>query len=122
MDERTNTREVLARQLKEARRGSGLSVPQVAESLGVKPNTVYAWEGGQNQPDAEKFLQLCSLYHADISDFYGTEPTKCSTESQLSAEEADLLECWRRSTQTGRDAAMMVLKCNEAPVKKESAM
>ena len=95
MDEQKTTRQAIAATLKQLRKTQSISVKDVADFLGVKPNAVYAWEGGQNQPDAETLLALCGLYHADISDFYGSEPTKLSQESQLSADEAELLALYR---------------------------
>lgn len=122
MDAKKHTRETIAKQLKAFRKAAGISAKDAAEAIEKKENTVYAWESGQNQPDAETFLALCNLYHADISEFFGTEPTSYSTETQLSADEAELLELWRKATPVGRESALMVLKCNESPVKKESAM
>ena len=83
MDAKKHTRETIAKQLKAFRKAAGISAKDAAEAIGKKENTVYAWESGQNQPDAETFLALCNLYHADISEFFGTEPTSYSTETQL---------------------------------------
>lgn len=113
MDERKNARQTIAATLKTLRKKAGISVKDVAREFGINPNTVYAWEGGQNQPDAETLLKLCNLYHADISDFYGSEPTTLSIESQLSAEEADLLELFRGATPAGRETVLNVLRSNQ---------
>lgn len=120
MDEQKSTRQVIAATLKDLRKKAGIPVKDVAQRFGINPNTVYAWEGGQNQPDAETLLILCDLYHADISDFYGLEPTTLSTESRLSADEAELLELWRNATDNSKETVLEVLRCNQRPMKKEA--
>ncbi len=34
-------------------------------NLPVAPKTVYGWESGQTQPDADTLLVLCKIYHID---------------------------------------------------------
>lgn len=119
MKEEKSTRQVIAETLKQKRKEAKISVKDVADFLGVKPNAVYAWEGGQNQPDAETLLALCSLYHVEISAFYSPEPTP--ERKQLSDEELELLELWHNATPESRSSVLMVLRCNQR-VKKEAAI
>lgn len=58
--------------LKESRKNHGLSVQEVVERLAklgvnISGKTLYGWEGGRRQPDAEEFLTLCQVY--EISAF-----------------------------------------------------
>ena len=60
----------IAKSLKFYRKQNNLSVRDVAEQLSVDQNivaekTVYGWESGQTQPDADILLKLCKIYHID---------------------------------------------------------
>ena len=60
-------REQIAALLKDRRRRLGRSVREVVEALEdsgvhVSEKTVYSWESGHRQPDADTFLILCQLY------------------------------------------------------------
>lgn len=56
--------------LKQYRKHSDLTVLQVAELLAengyqVAPKTIYGWESGATQPDADTLMFLCELYGID---------------------------------------------------------
>lgn len=56
--------------LKEYRKKNDLSVKEVSmklneKSIKVAPKTIYGWESGQTQPDADTLLVLCEMYHID---------------------------------------------------------
>lgn len=40
----------------------GLSIKEVASSLGVHPNAVSRWETGKAEPTSSNLLVLCRLY------------------------------------------------------------
>lgn len=53
--------------LKEYRKKNKLSVKQVAAKLeehciSISPKSIYGWESGQTQPNAETLLLLCEIY------------------------------------------------------------
>jgi transcriptional regulator with XRE-family HTH domain len=61
-------KEHIARVLKEYRKISGLTskdVTSIMESKGIKISnkTLYGWESGHSQPDADKLLILCEIYN-----------------------------------------------------------
>ena len=67
--------ENIAKVLKEYRKHNNLSVKDVSErlnekSLVVAEKTIYGWESGQSQPDADTLLVLCDIYKID--DILGT--------------------------------------------------
>lgn len=67
--------EMIAKVLKEARKQNALTVRDVVyrledKSLNVAEKTVYGWENGQSQPDADTLLLLCEIYNID--DILGT--------------------------------------------------
>lgn len=56
--------------LKEKRKGLGLSVKTVLDELRpygieISDKTLYGWESGHRQPDADTFLALCQIYGID---------------------------------------------------------
>ncbi len=64
----------IARVLKEARKQNSLSVKDVVgmledKSLSVAEKTIYGWENGQSQPNADTLLVLCEIYN--INDILG---------------------------------------------------
>lgn len=67
----------IAKVLKEYRKQNQLSVHDVAlrlsqRSLPVAEKTVYGWESGQSQPDADTLLVLCDIYQIeDILETFG---------------------------------------------------
>lgn len=69
--------EKIAKVLKEHRKQSQLSVHDVALRLSqrsspVAEKTVYGWESGQSQPDADTLLVLCDIYEIeDILETFG---------------------------------------------------
>ena len=63
-------REIMAAKLKEARDASGMTAEQVGEKVGKSHKTVYSWESGQGQPDADTLVKLCRIYNMNIADFY----------------------------------------------------
>lgn len=41
----------------------GLTVKQVAETIGVHPNAVSRWEAGDSEPTSSNLVALCKLYN-----------------------------------------------------------
>lgn len=71
--------ENIAKALKFYRKQNKLSVSSVAELLSeeqivVAEKTIYGWESGQTQPDADILLKLCKIYKIDnILETFGYE-------------------------------------------------
>lgn len=71
--------DMIPRALKAARKQNHLSVKDVAvllndRSMVVAEKTIYGWESGQAQPNADTLLQLCEIYHIDnILETFGYE-------------------------------------------------
>lgn len=60
----------IAQVLKQYRKENGLSVSDVSKlleekSIHVAVKTIYGWESGQTQPDADTLLVLCDIYNID---------------------------------------------------------
>lgn len=79
------SRETIASVLKARRKETGLSVEFVVSALSEKYNiqisakTIYSYESGHRQPDADTLLALCKIYGIkDIFEAFGykkEEPT-----------------------------------------------
>lgn len=68
--------------LKELRKRNGFSVNEIANKLKeydceFSPKTVYGWENGHTQPDADVLIALCDIYNVDdIINEFGTKKRK----------------------------------------------
>ncbi|MDE6026176.1 MAG: helix-turn-helix domain-containing protein [Lachnospiraceae bacterium] len=90
----------ISKMLKHYRKLNKLSVQEVADYLyqskiEVATKTIYGWESGRTQPDADIFMYLCYLYKID--DILGTFGYSTPTENsqQFSDEEKALIEAYR---------------------------
>lgn len=74
--------EKIAQVLKQYRKENGLSVQEVSRLLEEKSvhaavKTIYGWESGQTQPDADTLLVLCDIYNIhDILSTFGYNQKK----------------------------------------------
>lgn len=92
----------IATVLKYYRKLNHLSVNEVSKILKEQnnyaaPKTIYGWESGQTQPDADTLMFLCELYHIEniLETFgYKQHPT-IDTTIVLSEKEKLLIESYR---------------------------
>jgi transcriptional regulator with XRE-family HTH domain len=59
--------QTLGDRLRSAREKSGLSAKQVADRLGVKPQSVSAWEHDQREPRANKLHMLAGILNVSMT-------------------------------------------------------
>ena len=91
--------EKIAEVLKEYRKRNNLSVRDVSgllkkKSLTVAEKTIYGWESGQTQPNADTLLILCELYN--IENVLGTFGYSKDEELNLTNHEHMLILNYRR--------------------------
>lgn len=112
----------IAKVLKYYRKCNHLSVAEVSERLEqispvpVAKKTIYGWESGQTQPDADMLLCLCKIYHIDdiLSAFgYVTEEGRFS----LSTVERNLIINYRERPEL-QSAINMLLGVEEVDLSK----
>lgn len=89
----------IAKVLKEQRKRNNFSVEDVAikleaKNINVATKTIYGWESGQAQPDADTLLILCEIYH--ISDILGSFGYQPNTSIQLTQFEKQLIINYRQ--------------------------
>ena len=89
----------IAKVLKEYRKQNHLPVNDVADrlsqkGLNVSPKTIYGWESGQSQPDADTLMLLCEIYNiTDILVAFGYVPE--NNNFRLTALEKELVRQFR---------------------------
>jgi len=76
------------------RKKKGITQRQLAESIGVKHNSISAWENGTNAIDVEILYRICCILDITISDIFGRFGTHGAND--LSFEERQLLDAYRR--------------------------
>lgn len=74
--------------LKSKRRELNFSVKDVVEKLGkygisISDKTLYSWESGHRQPDADTFMILCDIYKITSFAQIETHDTKLSKDGKL---------------------------------------
>ena len=90
---------VIAKMLKYYRKANNLSVDDIAAYLdecgiSVANKTIYGWESGQTQPDADTLLLLCEIYK--INDILGTFGYDDSEKIILTGHEKELILQYRK--------------------------
>ena len=112
----------IAKVLKYYRKCNRLSVAEVSEKLEeispipVAQKTIYGWESGQTQPDADMLLRLCKIYKIDdiLSAFgYISDEDRFS----LSTVEKNLILNYRERPEL-QSAINMLLGVKEADLSK----
>ncbi len=82
-----DTRKAVGARMKSGRHSRGLTIEQVAVSLGVSSQSVSNWESGAFFPGIENLVQLMDLYAISLDWVIGRE--------EATAEEANLLVAFR---------------------------
>ena len=88
---------LIAERLKFYRKKNNLTIPQVSELLSqtqpVAVKTIYGWESGHTQPDADTLMRLCNIYHIDnVLEIFGYKVSKKSVFNLTPLEKNLILE------------------------------
>lgn len=116
--------ENMLRKILESRK---MSANELAKKSGVPKSTVYNAVNGDvdgSKIRVEHAIKFAEILGVSVEELYGKAVPEPTPESKaLTSDERDLLDAWRCATDAARESAMMVLRCNPAPVvKKETAM
>lgn len=93
----------IARVLKYYRKLNNFSVNEVSELLteygtSAAPKTIYGWENGTTQPDADTLMLLCELYHIEnILESFGYKEQSEKTNLILTKHEKKLILKYREN-------------------------
>ena len=103
---------ILPNRLKEARKANGLTIYNVAQSVGKTPSSISLWEKGKALPDVNTLLRLCKLYHLEsIEDLL--LPENNFDKESITKSEITLLKLWRNADKKAKDAAKLMLKAGQ---------
>lgn len=108
----------IAAMLKYYRKLNKLSVNEVSDILkkyhnDAAPKTIYGWESGHTQPDADTLMFLCELYHIEnILETFGYRKASASEQLTLSEKEKNLILQYRKNTEM-QPAIDKLLQLNE---------
>ncbi len=109
--------ELIGKMLREYRKQNNLTVKKVAEKLTehnhpVAGKTIYGWENGNTQPDADTLLLLCDLYNIEnVLETFGYH-TDDNVPVILNAKELELLSAYRNNLEM-QDAVHRLLGIEE---------
>lgn len=87
--------------LRELRKNCNLSVDEVSNILQehcnyAAPKTIYGWESGRTQPDADTLMFLCELYNVDkVLETFGYKAKEQDLDFSLSLKEKELIASYR---------------------------
>lgn len=91
----------IAKVLREYRTLNQISVNEVSNILKennnyAAPKTIYGWENGTTQPDADTLMFLCDLYNIeDILEAFGYKSREEATDFLLLPKEKELIQAYR---------------------------
>lgn len=105
--------------LKARRKELGLTVKEVrdmlqAHGVDVSEKTIYSWEGGYRQPDADTFLLLCDLYGVESFSLFTSSKKEKAPSNNLSLEAVVLAKLYDTLDNYGQDAVREVAQVEKA--------
>lgn len=102
--------ELLISRLRSARIDKNMKQQEVANILGIKPNTLSNWEKGRTEPDIDTFVKLCDIYEIDcaslLDDVYAFKRVK----SDISLSEYEYIKKYRNLDNHGREMVDFALE------------
>jgi len=102
-------RSLVANLLKSRRKELDFPVKYVLEQLQnmgvtISDKTLYGWENGYRQPDADVFLLLCEIYNINtLTGIDKVSPTEGKTPLFLDKREKKLIELYRALNEEGEE-------------------
>ena len=94
-------KEIIARNLKHFREQKGLTQRELAAKLGIRHNTISAWENGANSVDISVLMQICDLLDVDICEMFPNSKNDTSL-FELSEREQYIITLFRKLSEEER--------------------
>lgn len=97
---------------KDIRKNNNLSVKEVIQKLSfyqinISDKTLYGWENGSRQPDADAFIALCCVYGiSTLSLFSGVQNKKSPELTEVKSEDHPLLKIYNELNTDGQKRLM----------------
>jgi transcriptional regulator with XRE-family HTH domain len=110
--------------LKQFLEARNMSANELAKRSGVPKSTVYNAVNGDvdgSKIRVEHAIKFSDILGVSVEELYGMPPIPepISERKALTDDERELLDAWNHATDAARESALMVLKCNQAPVVKK---
>ena len=90
--------------IKDARELRGLSQRDLADAIGVAPNTLHGYESGKHDPKSELLVKIAAVCGVSVDFLLGIEKSEKSRISLLSANEKNHISQYLRLDTHGRAA------------------
>ena len=116
----------IASVLKSKRKELGLSVKEVVELLNahnmlISAKTLYGWESGHRQPDADTFILLCQIYGINSLEESFPNPTNTKKAPSISDEAKDIAKRYDELDKWGKTTVKAVINIEHERVSTETA-
>ena len=111
----------IGRRLKAARISAGLTQADAAAILGVSYQTISSYERGVNRIDSDALLKLCAAYGLTVSELMGEVAQKAPRADDLTPDERELIELYRRASSDDQELIRHILKKYENPAEQAPA-
>lgn len=109
----------IAKNLTYYRKKSGFTQKELAEKLGVRHNSISAWENEKNSIDVEVLFDICEILNVTINDMYGV-----AADAKLTQSEEQHINHYRQLSNPGKklvDTSICELLAYEAEFKKATS-
>ncbi len=94
--------ELLIYRLRTARINKNMKQQEVADILGIKPNTLSNWEKGRTEPDIDTFVKLCDIYELDCASLLADVYAFTRIQSDISLAEYEIIKKYRALDEHGK--------------------
>lgn len=107
--------------IKQLRNKLHISQTDFANSVGVSLRTIGSWERGESMPNAEQVWNCAVTLGCTPNDILGwEEPSQGNTAEALTAEEREIVDCYRDSAPQWRQNIAMTARAAAGESKKKS--
>lgn len=110
-------KEEIANNLLFYRKRAKLTQKDLADSIGVKNNTISQWESGTNSIDVEVLFNICEVLGISVNDMYGTYAR--TSKLSLTPEEMDLVNAYRTLDERGKNAVRYTMQQEEKYIQED---
>ena len=105
---------IMVARLKELRQNKGISQQKLAEILGISQQAVNKYENHSIEPDIWTLIALASYFEVSVDYLIGHTDIPHIIEPisrfELNAQEAHLIECWRKMRPKERESITLVIE------------
>ena len=105
--------------IRKYREGMGMTQPELGKKIGKSFRTIQSWDRDESYPNAEAIWAMCELFGVDPNELLGWYDEHPAAERPgLSAEEDEIVGCYRKSTPQWRTNIAMTARAAAGESKK----